>query len=104
VKLSFTVIFILSIDIRIESWQSVVNHMALDKLADFHVSGQQFISVTVTVPIFFRWLYVQTKKWNVYVCSKIHGEGARFYEAEAMPKLKHSKPGLLSMVNCGNNM
>ncbi|KAJ9580459.1 hypothetical protein L9F63_024360, partial [Diploptera punctata] len=35
---------------------------------------------------------------------KIHGDHARFYEAEMVPKLKHTKPGLLSMVNCGNNM
>jgi len=81
-----------------------VNHVAVDELAGFHVSGQQFVFVTVTVPMFFHWSYVQTKQRNVYFCSKIHGEGARFYEAEAVPKIKHSKPGLLSMVNCGDNM
>lgn len=32
------------------------------------------------------------------------GEKARYYEAEQMPKIKHSRIGLLSMVNCGNNM
>lgn len=32
------------------------------------------------------------------------GEKARYYEAEKFPKIKHDKVGLLSMVNCGNNM
>ncbi|XP_024086373.1 peptidyl-prolyl cis-trans isomerase-like 4 [Cimex lectularius] len=33
-----------------------------------------------------------------------YGIDSKYYEAEKMPKIKHSKPGLLSMVNCGNNM
>ncbi|KAG7205220.1 hypothetical protein KM043_018305 [Ampulex compressa] len=32
------------------------------------------------------------------------GETARYYEAEQMPKIKHDRAGLLSLVNCGNNM
>ncbi|XP_047353521.1 peptidyl-prolyl cis-trans isomerase-like 4 [Vespa velutina] len=32
------------------------------------------------------------------------GEQARYYEAEQMPKIKHTRSGLLSMVNCGDNM
>jgi len=43
-------------------------------------------------------------KQLMHVCRKIHGEKALLYEAEAIPKLRHTKPGLLSMVNCGNNM
>uniref|UniRef100_A0A1B6EEJ4 peptidylprolyl isomerase n=2 Tax=Clastoptera arizonana TaxID=38151 RepID=A0A1B6EEJ4_9HEMI len=34
----------------------------------------------------------------------VYGDGAKFFEAESIPKIKHSKPGLLSMVNCGENM
>lgn len=34
----------------------------------------------------------------------VQGEKARYYEAEQMPKIKHSKIGLISMVNCGDNM
>lgn len=34
----------------------------------------------------------------------VYGDKARYYEAEKLPKLKHTKPGLLSMVNCGDNM
>ncbi|BES88187.1 Cyclophilin type peptidyl-prolyl cis-trans isomerase/CLD [Nesidiocoris tenuis] len=34
----------------------------------------------------------------------VHGVDKKYYEAEKMPKIKHTKPGLLSMVNCGNNM
>nr|CAG4643332.1 EOG090X0971 [Ilyocryptus agilis] len=34
----------------------------------------------------------------------LYGEQARFYEAEHFPVLKHTKPGLLSMVNVGDNM
>nr|CAG4645642.1 EOG090X0971 [Lynceus sp. MCZ IZ 141354] len=38
------------------------------------------------------------------IYGKMYGEQARFFEAEEMPKLKHLKPGTLSMVNVGNNM
>ncbi|CAG2055876.1 unnamed protein product [Timema podura] len=38
------------------------------------------------------------------VFGKLHGENARYYEAELLPKLRHDKPGLMSMVNCGNNL
>ncbi|KAK9506307.1 hypothetical protein O3M35_008266 [Rhynocoris fuscipes] len=34
----------------------------------------------------------------------VYGSESRYYEGEKMPKIKHNKPGLLSMVNCGNNM
>lgn len=34
----------------------------------------------------------------------VYGEDSKYYEAEKMPKIKHNKPGLLSMVNYGNNM
>ena len=34
----------------------------------------------------------------------ILGNEARYYEAEKMPKIKHDRVGLISMVNCGNNM
>jgi len=34
----------------------------------------------------------------------VHGKEQRYYEAEKMPKIKHDKAGLLSMVNCGDNM
>ena len=62
--LSLTFIFILSIDICIESGQSVVNHVAVDKLAGIHVSGQHFIFVTVTVPMPCLWVPVTTS-WRV---------------------------------------
>nr|CAG4647199.1 EOG090X0971 [Megafenestra aurita]SVE92499.1 EOG090X0971 [Megafenestra aurita] len=34
----------------------------------------------------------------------LYGEQAKYYEAEQVPILKHNKPGLLSMVNVGDNM
>lgn len=34
----------------------------------------------------------------------LYGNQARFYEAEKLPKIKHDKIGLLSMVDCGDNM
>ncbi|KAF6207464.1 hypothetical protein GE061_015910 [Apolygus lucorum] len=34
----------------------------------------------------------------------VHGSEKKYYEAEKIPKIKHNKPGLLSMVNCGNSM
>lgn len=34
----------------------------------------------------------------------IHGEQARFFEGETVPRLKHRKTGTLSMANNGNNL
>ncbi|EGI66245.1 PREDICTED: peptidyl-prolyl cis-trans isomerase-like 4 [Acromyrmex echinatior] len=45
-----------------------------------------------------------TGKGGESVYGIVLGEKARYYEAEQMPKIKHSRVGLLSMVNCGNNM
>nr|CAG4641007.1 EOG090X0971 [Eulimnadia texana] len=38
------------------------------------------------------------------VYGKLYGEQAKYFEAELIPKLKHVKPGTLSMVNVGDNM
>ncbi|XP_011300326.1 peptidyl-prolyl cis-trans isomerase-like 4 [Fopius arisanus] len=45
-----------------------------------------------------------TGKGGESVYGMILGEEARYYEGERMPKLKHDRIGLLSMVNCGDNM
>lgn len=45
-----------------------------------------------------------TGKGGESVYGIVLGEKARYYEAEHMPKIKHNRIGLLSMVNCGNNM
>lgn len=45
-----------------------------------------------------------TGKGGESVYGIVLGETARYYEAEKFPKMKHDKVGLLSMVNCGNNM
>ncbi|KOX79313.1 Peptidyl-prolyl cis-trans isomerase-like 4 [Melipona quadrifasciata] len=45
-----------------------------------------------------------TGKGGESVYGIVLGEKARYYEAEQMPKIKHDRSGLLSMVNCGNNM
>lgn len=34
----------------------------------------------------------------------LSGEDARYYEGEKKPKIKHDRPGLVSMVNCGDNL
>nr|CAG4648046.1 EOG090X0971 [Moina brachiata]SVE93113.1 EOG090X0971 [Moina brachiata] len=34
----------------------------------------------------------------------LYGEQAKYYEAENIPVIRHTKPGLLSMVNVGDNM
>lgn len=39
-----------------------------------------------------------------FYSSVVYGEESKYYEGEKIPKLKHNKPGLLSMVNYGNNM
>ncbi|EZA51462.1 hypothetical protein DMN91_007521 [Ooceraea biroi] len=45
-----------------------------------------------------------TGKSGESVYGIVLGEKARYYEAEQIPKIKHSRIGLLSMVNCGNDM
>lgn len=45
-----------------------------------------------------------TGKGGESVYGIVLGERARYYEAEQMPKIRHSRVGLLSMVNCGDNM
>ena len=37
------------------------------------------------------------------VFQKIHGDGARYFEANKLPLIKHDRPGLLSMINNGND-
>lgn len=34
----------------------------------------------------------------------LSGKDARYYEGEKKPKIKHDRPGLVSMVNCGDNL
>ncbi|XP_025422673.1 peptidyl-prolyl cis-trans isomerase sig-7 [Sipha flava] len=34
----------------------------------------------------------------------LSGKDARYYEGEKKPKIKHDRPGLVSMVHCGNNL
>jgi len=38
------------------------------------------------------------------VFGDIYGQQARYFEAETNPRIKHTKKGLLSMVNCGDGM
>merc|ERR1711997_261818 len=35
---------------------------------------------------------------------QLYGEQAKYYEAETNPRIKHTKQGLISMVNCGDNV
>merc|ERR1711997_1128341 len=35
---------------------------------------------------------------------QLYGEQAKYYEAETIPRIKHTKQGLISMVNCGENV
>jgi len=35
---------------------------------------------------------------------QLYGEQAKYYEAETIPRIKHTKQGLVSMVNCGENV
>lgn len=34
----------------------------------------------------------------------LSGQDTRYYEGEKKPKIKHDRPGLVSMVNCGDNL
>ena len=43
-------------------------------------------------------------KFYWYVPSHLYGEQARFFDMEVTPRIKHTKLGLLSMVNNGSGM
>ncbi|KAL7288850.1 hypothetical protein TKK_0016822 [Trichogramma kaykai] len=45
-----------------------------------------------------------TGKGGESIYGVILGDKARYYEAEKIPKIKHDRVGLVSMVNCGDNM
>ncbi|KAH0567128.1 peptidyl-prolyl cis-trans isomerase sig-7 [Cotesia glomerata] len=62
----------------------------------FHTVEREFIAQTGDP--------TGTGKGGESVYGMVLGEKARYYEAEQMPKIKHDRVGLLSMVNCGNNM
>jgi len=38
------------------------------------------------------------------IFSQLYGEQARYFEAESIPRIRHTKHGLISMVNCGDNV
>jgi len=38
------------------------------------------------------------------IFSQLYGEQARYFESETIPRIKHTKQGLISMVNCGDNV
>jgi len=38
------------------------------------------------------------------IFSQMYGPQARFFEAETVPRIKHTKQGLISMVNCGDSV
>jgi peptidyl-prolyl cis-trans isomerase-like 4 len=40
----------------------------------------------------------------VYLTYMLMGCISRYFEAETNPRIKHTKKGLISMVNCGDNM
>jgi peptidyl-prolyl cis-trans isomerase-like 4 len=51
------------------------------------------------------WQYQINHFGNTCEISRVlYGQQAKYYEAEQVPVLKHTKPGLLSMVNVGDNM
>ncbi|XP_057325434.1 peptidyl-prolyl cis-trans isomerase sig-7 [Microplitis mediator] len=62
----------------------------------FHTIEREFIAQTGDP--------TGTGKGGESVYGMVLGEKARYYEAEQMPKIKHDRVGLLSMVNCGDNM
>jgi len=37
------------------------------------------------------------------IFSKTHGEGARYFEANPLPRILHDRPGLVSMINNGSD-
>jgi len=38
------------------------------------------------------------------IFGQMYGPQARFFEAESVPRIRHTKPGLISMVNCGESV
>lgn len=54
----------------------------------------QFFKLACLFHVSFFWI----------LCRKLYGEQAKFFEMEQAPRMKHSRAGLVSMVNNGQNM
>jgi len=49
-------------------------------------------------------IYIQHFNCILFQFRILSGKDARYYEGEKKPKIKHDRPGLVSMVNCGDNL
>lgn len=81
--------------------KSCLNFLKLCKLKRynlnlFHMIQPDFIAQTGDP--------LGTGKGGDSVYGEVYGHQARFYEAETNPRIKHTKKGLISMVNYGNGM
>jgi len=81
--------------------KSCLNFLKLCKLKRynlnlFHVIQPEFIAQTGDP--------LGTGKGGESVYGDLYGHQAKFYEAETNPRIKHTKKGLISMVNYGNGM
>lgn len=62
-------------------------------------------ALDVVVNLYLGIFYIIIKFFNkLLLYSHLYGEQGRFFEMEMIPKLKHTRKGLVSMVNNGNNM
>ena len=80
--------------------RSCLNFLKLCKIkyynfALFHYVERNFIAQTGDPTL--------TGEGGDSIWGKIDGDDSRFFEAETVPRLKHTKYGTLSMVNNGNN-
>ena len=45
----------------------------------------------------------QNPKNGHSIFHQMHGEGARYFEAQTLPRILHDRPGLVSMINNGKD-
>lgn len=61
------------------------------------------VSLTAAGLQFFADGLLHSMHVSFWVCSKLYGDQARFFDAEKVPRIKHKKKGTVSMVNNGND-
>ena len=78
---------------------NVIFYVRLETQLELVEEGNQFLGIIRQISCcVFLVIYI------FLFCRMLYGEQAKYYEAEQVPILKHTKPGLLSMVNVGDNM
>lgn len=103
-SIQFNITSLLRLEILQEQGKVENLYLGEHTLHLFHISNfiwKCFLPLSCYCKIIFPSFYEKKKLLEI---RKTMGEKCRYYEGEQMPKIRHFKAGLISMVNCGNNM